>query len=79
VKNIHVDINSRIPPSTNNSASSNYVKLKHIFRSKEEVKMQWLQNTKTINVDNRNNEERETSSHCRMKGQEYLIGNIKEF
>jgi len=38
-----------------------------------------MRNTKTSNVENRNNEDRETSSHCRMKVQKYLIGNINEF
>jgi hypothetical protein len=38
-----------------------------------------MRNTKTSNVENWNNEERETSSHCRMKVQKYLIGNINEF
>jgi len=31
VKNIHVDVDSLLPPSTNDSAIFNYMKLKYIF------------------------------------------------
>jgi hypothetical protein len=34
---------------------------------------------KKSNIDNWNNEECETSSHCRMKGQKNIIANINEF
>jgi hypothetical protein len=79
VKSIHVNVESRFPPGTHDSTIFIYLKPKHIFRSKEEAKVQWLRNTKTSNTDNRNNEERKTSSHRRMKGQKNLIGNINEF
>jgi len=45
---------------------------------RKEVKMQWLWDTRQINVDNLNYVRSEVSRHFRNKAKEYLIAKIEE-
>jgi hypothetical protein len=45
---------------------------------RKEVKMQWLQDTSQINVDNLNYVRHEVSRHLRNKAKEYLKAKIEE-